>query len=302
MKKLIIAAGTGFLGNTLIKHFKNETKQIIVLTRGKNQAKDNIRYVHWDAKSITGWEHYLEGADVLINLTGKSVNCRYNDKNKAEILYSRIDSTKILAKAIQQCKHPPKHWINASTATIYRHSEDRQMDEATGETGNDFSMTVANKWESAFFGTPAPSVIKTAIRTSIVLGKDGGALPIMLKIAKCGLGGRQGNGQQFVSWVHQEDFARAVEFIINNKIANAVNVTAPNPVHNYKFMKILRKKLGVPFGLSQPKWMLKIGAKIIGTETELILKSRNVVPARLSGQGFRFKFDTAEKALGNLLQ
>ena len=147
MKKLIIAAGTGFLGNVLIQHFKNKFEEIVILTRGKSEIKNNVRYVNWDAKSFSGWETALENTDIVINLAGKSVDCRYTEKNKAEILASRIDSTKILNEAILQCENPPKHFINSSTATIYRHSKDKEMDEYTGEIGNDFSMNVAKSWE-----------------------------------------------------------------------------------------------------------------------------------------------------------
>jgi uncharacterized protein len=301
MKKLVIAAGTGFLGQALVAHFKDTVDEIIILTRGQNRTIGNIKYIHWDVKTFTGWEAELEHADVLINLAGKSVNCRYNEKNKNEIIASRVDSTVVLGKAIAQCDYPPLHWINSSTATIYRHSEDKQMDEATGEIGTDFSMNVAKMWERAFFSAHTPTTRKTALRTSIVLGKGGGALPTLLKLAKLGLGGKQGNGRQFVSWIHEADFARAVEFVIHNKMDYVVNVVAPAPVRNSEFMKALRNAAGIPFGIPQPKWLLKLGAAVIGTETELVLKSRNVVPARLIEAGFEFEYKNVEKALGDLV-
>lgn len=300
MKKMIIAAGTGFLGNVLIEHFK-ESYSIVVLTRGNASVKDNIPYVNWDAKTMTGWERQLEGADVLINLAGKSVDCRYNEKNKSEIMASRVDSTVILDKAIQQCANPPKHWLNSSTATIYRHSVDKQMDEETGEIGHDFSMNVAKVWEKAFFRNELPETLKTALRTSIVLGKKGGAFIPLKKLAQYGFGGKQGSGRQFVSWIHEKDFARAVEFIIENKMDGAVNVVAPTPVHNAVFMKTLRKTVGMPVGIHMGKSLLKIGAMLIGTETELVLKSRNVIPKRLKDAGFEFWFGDLGTALGNLV-
>jgi uncharacterized protein (TIGR01777 family) len=296
MKKLIIAAGTGFLGNVLINHFKDSVPEIIVLTRGKSRLKNNIKYIHWDAETLTGWERELEGADVLINLAGKSVDCRYIDKNKAEILASRINSTGILNKAVLQCTNPPRHWLNSSTATIYRHSEDRQMDEATGETGSDFSMDVAKAWEAAFFETDTPHTIKTALRTSIVLGKNGGAFIPLKRLAKLGFGGRQGSGRQFVSWIHEQDFARAVAFIIENNMEGRVNVVSPEPVRNTNFMKALRQRYNMPFGLPVGKTLLTLGAAIIGTETELVLKSRNVIPARLQQQGFTFTYPVINQA------
>lgn len=214
MKKLIITAGTGFLGQVLAHHFKDKFEEIIILTRGKSEVKDGINYVNWNAKTVDGWEKELENADVLINLAGKSVDCRYSEENKKEILASRIDSTKILNLAVLNCKNPPKHWLNSSTSTIYRHSLDKQMDEIDGEIGDDFSMNVAKAWEKAFFETETPNTKKTALRTSIVLGKNGGAFLPLKNLTKLGFGGKQGKGNQFISWIHEEDFARAIEFML----------------------------------------------------------------------------------------
>lgn len=176
MKKLVIAGGTGFLGEVLINHFKNKLEEIVILTRGKSRIIETIKYVNWNAKTFSGWEKELENTSVLINLTGKSVDCRYTEENKTEILNSRIDSTKILNQAVLECKNPPLHWLNSSTSTIYRYSTDKEMDEYSGEIGNDFSMNVAKSWEKSFFEIETPKTIKTALRTSIVLGKKGGAL------------------------------------------------------------------------------------------------------------------------------
>ncbi|MFP9118562.1 TIGR01777 family oxidoreductase [Flavobacterium sp. RNTU_13] len=301
MKKLVIAAGTGFLGKVLIAYFKDKTDEIVILTRKPLPNNGNIRYVQWDAKTLTGWETELNSADALINLAGKSVNCRYTITNKNEILNSRVDSTAILGKAIAQCTHPPKHWLNASTATIYRHSEDKQMNENEGEIGSDFSMNVAKMWERIFFGINTPQTYKTALRTSIVLGNNGGAFPIMKKLAMAGLGGKQGNGRQYISWIHENDFARAVAFIVTEKLIGPVNVTAPNPIKNKDFMSALRKAVHIPFGIPQPEWLLKIGATVIGTETELVLKSRNVIPVRLQKSGFNFQHSTAIEATNALV-
>ena len=300
MKKLIIAAGTGFLGNVLINHFKDIAQEMIILTRGKAVVQNNIRYVTWDAKTMTGWESELEGADVLINLAGKSVDCRYTETNKNEIMASRVDSTVILGKAIAQCSKPPVHWLNSSTATIYRHSTDKQMDEATGEIGHDFSMNVAKMWERVFFEAATPHTIKTAMRTSIVLGKKGGAFIPLKRLAQMGFGGRQGSGSQFVSWIHEQDFARAVEYVITHKMEGAVNVVSPAPVRNALFMAALRNALSVPFGIPIPEALLKFGAALIGTETELVLKSRNVIPKRLTQTGFLFEYGDLHKALKSL--
>lgn len=229
------------------------------------------------------------------------MNCRYTLKNKKEILNSRIDSTQILNKAILECKNPPKHFINSSTATIYIHSIDKQMDEYTGETGDDFSMTVAKKWESTFFETKTPSTLKTAIRTAIVLGKSGGAFVPLKRISQLGLGGKQGSGKQWVSWIHEKDFARAVSFIIQNKLSGVINITAPQPIKNVDFMNALCNQLKMPVRIPSPEILLEAGAKVIGTETELLLKSRNVIPKRLLENGFVHQFHTIEQAFQELL-
>ena len=301
MKKIVIAAGTGFLGNVLIRYFKHKCDEIIVLTRGKSEIKNSIKYIHWDAKTLTGWETELENADVLINLVGKSVDCRYTEVNKKEILDSRIDSTAILNIAVLSCKNPPKHWLNSSTATIYRHSEDKQMTETNGEIGSDFSMDVAKTWEQTFFEVPTKNTLKTALRTSIVLGKKGGAFLPLKRLVQLGLGGKQASGKQFISWIHEYDFARAIEFIINEKMIGVINVVSPKPIQNKIFMKQLRKSVGIPIGLPTSLPLLKIGAKIMGTEPELVVKSRNVIPERLLHEGFEFQFDTLEKTFQDLV-
>ncbi len=301
MKKIIIAGGTGFLGNILVKHFKDTYDNIIILTRQKKKTINNVHFINWDAKTLSGWESCLENADALINLTGKSVDCRYTEANKRLIYNSRIESTKTLNEAVSICTNPPKVWLNSSTATIYRHSTDKQMDEYTGEIGNDFSMNIAKSWEKEFFSGHKSLTRKVALRTSIVLGKNGGAFIPLKSLAKIGFGGKQGNGSQFVSWIHEKDFASAVEFIINNKIENVINVVSPNPIQNKEFMKIIREILKVPIGIPINKTMLKIGSRIIKTETELVLKSRNVIPKKLIQSGFTFKYSTLEKAIAKII-
>lgn len=300
--KLIIAAGTGFLGNILIDHFKNEYKQIVILTRSNPKSQKNVRYVNWDAKTLTGWEKELENSDVVINLAGRSVDCRYTEKNKAEILNSRIESTKVLNEAVLQCKNPPKHWLNSSTSTIYIHSEDKKMTEENGDIGNDFSMTVAKKWEDEFFKTKTPNTKKTALRTSIVLGKNGGAFIPLKRLTQFGLGGKQGNGNQFISWIHELDFARAVDFIIQKELKGKINIVSPKPIKNNEFMRKLRRAIKIPFGIPTPRPILKLGAKLIGTESELVLKSRNVIPEILMQNGFQFEYPTIEKTLKHILK
>ncbi|MCM0668762.1 TIGR01777 family oxidoreductase [Flavobacterium tyrosinilyticum] len=301
MSKLIISAGTGFLGQILVDHFKNKFEEIVILTRGKSQTIDGIKYVNWNARTFSGWEKELENATVLINLAGKSVDCRYTKENKKEILLSRIESTKILNKAVLNCTNPPKHWLNSSTSTIYRFSLDKQMDEVDGEIGNDFSINVALSWEKAFFKTETPNTLKTALRTSIVLGKNGGAFIPLKTLAKVGFGGKQGKGNQFISWIHEEDFANAIDFILQKEITGVINIVSPEPIRNVDFMQELRKAVGFPFGIPINKFFLEIGSFFIRTETELVLKSRNVVPKRLLDNGFGFKFRDIDEAFKDLI-
>jgi uncharacterized protein len=294
--KIIIAGGSGFLGKSLEKHFQNH--EVWILTRNPKRPNE----ISWDAKTLGNWTESLEKADVLINMTGKSVDCRYNDANRAEILRSRIDSTNVLQRAVDNCKNPPKTWLNSSSATIYVHAETQLMTEANGIIGDDFSMNICKSWEKVFFATSSPQTRKVALRTAIVLGREGEAFHKLKTITRLGLGGQQGNGRQKMSWVHVEDFCRAVEFIIRDeKINGAINISAPNPIDNQSFMKILRDKLKVPFGLPSPAFLLEIGTLFLQTETELLLKSRNVYPERLLNYGFRFRFETVDEALGELV-
>lgn len=301
MRKIILAGGSGFLGNSLIRHFHQLGDRVIVLTRGSDQQRDKAQFVHWDGRTIGNWMHVLEEADVLINLNGKSVDCRYTEENKRLIYASRLESTEILGKAIHHCSSPPKVWINAASATIYRHSLDKEMDEYTGEMGEGFSVDVCQKWEAMFNSMPAPRTRRMLIRTGIVLGKHQGPLKPLKMLTRFGLGGAQGKGNQYFSWLHEDDFAASLEFLIRNESATGVyNITAPVPIPNLQFMKSLRKAMGIPRGLPSPIWLLEFGAVLIRTETELILKSRRVVPRRLLESGYTFKFKTIDEALSDL--
>lgn len=296
--KIIIASGTGFLGKILMNYFKDH--EIIVLSRTERQNTSTVKYVKWDARHLGTWKNELERADVLINLTGKSVDCRYTKQNKAAIRSSRIASTKVLNDAILSCENPPVHFINASTATIYIHSETKEMDEKYGEIGSDFSMDVAKDWENTFYDILTPHTLKTAARIGIVLGKNGGAFVPLQQISKTGFGGKCGKGTQFISWIHETDFANAISFIIKNKIGGSVNLVSPKPTKNEVFMQKLRTNLGVKFGIPIPEWLLKFGAILIRTEGELLLKSRNVIPGRLKEHHFKFEFGNIDDALKNL--
>ncbi|WP_418602564.1 TIGR01777 family oxidoreductase [Hwangdonia sp.] len=299
MKKIIIAGGSGFLGQVLENYFNAKEYKIKILTRHPKREND----VFWNAKDLGNWTNELENAEVLINLTGKSVDCRYNEKNKKLIYHSRIDATNILGLAINRSENPPHIWINASTATIYKHSLNKEMTEDDGETGNDFSMNIAKSWEEAFYGISNIKTRKIALRTSIVLGRHGGALIPLKNLTKFGLGGKQGHGNQKVSWIHELDFARAVEFlIINENLKGDFNLSVPKPTDNKTLMKTLREIMKIPIGMPHPKWLLCFGAKLIGTETELVLKSRNVIPKRLLDSGFGFKYKNISNALQDLIK
>jgi uncharacterized protein (TIGR01777 family) len=294
---ILIAGGTGFLGRSLETYFQTVGCEVHILTRNP-KAKNEI---YWDAQNSGSWTAELEWADVLINMTGKSVDCRYTEKNQQEIIASRIESTKILALAVQETKQPPNVWLNAASSTIYVHSETQQMTEDNGIIGDDFSMNVCKEWEAEFFQHDLMHTRRVALRTSIVMGKAGGAYPKLRQLTKLFMGGKQGNGNQFISWIHVVDFCKAVHFTIDHpEIVGPINIVAPQPMINKKFMAILRKSLNRSFGIGQPKWLLELGAAIIGTETELLLKSRNVIPERLLEKGFEFKYQTVEACLESL--
>jgi uncharacterized protein len=295
--KLVIAGGNGFLGGVLAKYLQKKFNDIVILTRHPKASNQNIRYVVWDAKTLGDWRDELNGCDVLINLTGKNVNCRYTEKNKAEILNSRLDATHILGEAIREVENPPKLWLQASSSTIYNHAY-QPNDENSNNIGDDFSMTVCKEWERAYWEEVCSTTKKIVMRIAIVLGNDGGALPTIKQLAKIGLGGPQGDGMQMISWIHESDFARAVEWLIEDGKPNGVyNVCAPTPISNNAFMKTLRHAMRAPIGFATPTWMLKLGASIIGTETELVLKSRYVKPSNLLCEGFQFQNPTLDVAI-----
>ena len=305
-RRIILAGGSGFLGKALAKKLVARGDEVIVLTRSPRERGDGAKEVGWDAKSLGDWTKWIEGAEVVINLAGKSVDCRYNELNRKAIIASRVDSTRILGEAIAKCQQPPRVWLNSSSATIYKHTFDRLMDEA-GETGatpeakDEFSIEVIREWERALEEAPTPVTRKVAMRITLVLGKDGGVFPVLRRLARLGLGGKMGTGRQFVSWIHIGDFLRAVEWLIaKDELSGPVNLAAPNPLPNREMMTLIRDACGVPFGLPATEWMLEVGAFLIRTETELIIKSRRVVPGRLLASGFKFQYPELPGALKNL--
>lgn len=301
-QKVVLAGGSGYLGQVLAKHYQPLATEVIILSRKKQAQSANIKYVCWDAKTTGEWTNALDSADLLVNLCGKNVNCRYSTKNKLEIIASRTVPTRLLNKVLAAMENPPKVWINITSATIYRHAEDYPQTESDGEIGYGFSIDVCKQWEESFFETKIQKTRKVALRMGIVFGRTNGAFPRLLNLVKCGLGGHQGKGTQYVSWIHEQDAALSIQWIQENKnISGVVNCTAPNAVKNTVLMKTLSNSYGVPIGLSCPTWLLSLGAWLIGTETELILKSRWVFPETLEESGFRFQYLKIEVAVRDLL-
>ncbi|MEQ1800012.1 MAG: TIGR01777 family oxidoreductase [Lacibacter sp.] len=314
IKKIIVAGGSGFIGEELIRYF-GKKNHLVILTRKIPSAKNNrneyseltpedlsnTTYVEWDGKTVGNWKDELEDADIIINLAGKTVNCRYTEKNKKEIIESRINATKAIGEAIQHSIIPPKLWINASSATIYRHAADRPQDEYTGEIKNDFSVEVCKQWEKTFYEQATSSTRKIALRMAITIGAGGVMIPYF-NLLKFGLGGKQGSGKQMYSWVHIEDSCRMIEWLYEHKeLEGTFNCSSPYPVTNTVFMKTLREVTNTRFGLPAFEWMLKLGALMIGTEAELVLKSRWVIPTKISESGFQFKYGILKDALQNVI-
>lgn len=307
--KLVIGGGSGQVGTLLARAFHQEGHEVVVLSRRPKGAA--WRVVGWDAKTLGDWTAELEGAAAVINLAGRSVNCRYTRRNRRLIKESRVRSTRIVGEAIAGASLPPRVWLQASTATIYAHRFDAGNDEATGILGGSepsapdtwrFSIDVAASWERAAEESVTPRTRKVLLRSAITLSPDpGGIFDTLLRLVRYGLGGRAGDGRQYVSWIHDQDFVRAVHWLIEqDELEGPVNVAAPNPVPNFEFMRTLRGAWGTPFGLPATRTLLEIGSLFLRTETELILKSRRVVPGRLSRSGFVFRFPTWTEAAEDL--
>jgi hypothetical protein len=298
--RVVIPGGSGQVGTILARALQAEGHEVIVLSRRPKPRP--WRVVAWDGMSHGSWMAEIDGSDVVINLAGRSVNCRYTAAARREILASRLDSTRVVGDAIAGARRPPRVWLQASTATIYAHRFDAANDEATGLIGGgepgapahwDFSIEVALAWERALADAPAPRTRKVALRSAMTMSPDaGGVFDTLLGLVRRGLGGTAGDGRQFVSWIHDEDFVHAIGWLIaHDDIDGEVNLSAPEPVPNEEFMRTLRAAWGARVGLPASRWMLDVGAALLGTETELILKSRRVVPGRLLAHGFRFRFD-----------
>ncbi|HWG19631.1 MAG TPA: TIGR01777 family oxidoreductase [Terracidiphilus sp.] len=314
--RIVIPGGSGQVGSLLAEYFQQRGDHVTVLTRSPYSAP--WQTVHWDGEQAGQWVELLEGADVCINLAGRSVNCRYTGENREAIYHSRIHTTQLLGRVFAGLAAPPGVWLNASTATIYRHALDRPMDEHTGEFGGheaisarrrapdtwNFSIRVATDWEAAFFAAFTPHTRKVAMRSAVVMSPTpGGAFALLLNLVRFSVGGTQGNGRQFVSWIHALDFARAVEFLIDrDDLDGPINLASPNPLPNREFMAALRDAYGMPNGIPAPAPLIELAALFLRTESELVLKSRRVVPARLLQAGFDFQFPTWPEAAEDLVE
>ena len=295
--RIVLAGGSGFCGRLLHDFLKGEGHDTTVLSRSPRPGA-----LLWDGATMGPWAAALDGADALINLAGRTVNCRYHADHCMEIYASRLDSTRVLGEAITACATSPKVWLNAASATIYRHALDRPMDEATGELGKGFSVDVCRRWERTLFDAATPGTRRVALRSAMVMNRgEGGPYEAYAGLVRAGLGGPMAGGAQFVSWVHGVDFCRAIAFLLEREdLDGPVNIAAPEPLPNREFMAILRRSLHRPFGLPSPRPLLELGAWLRGTETELILKSRRVVPGKLLAAGFTFTYPTWTQAATRL--
>lgn len=299
MSGIVLTGGSGFIGKALYDYFTAKGEKVVIVSRHQPDWIAKEYFSRWDGKTYGDWAKHLEGAKAVINLSGKSVDCRYTNRNRELILSSRTDATNAIAAAIAQCQTPPEMWLNAASATIYRHAEDRPQTETNGEIGHGFSVDVCKAWEKSFFESRV-QIRKAALRISIVLGK-GSALNVLKGLTMAGLGGAMGNGHQMFSWVHVDDLCRSIDYIITHKIEGPVNIASPGSVTNREFMGTLREKLGIPFGIPQPAWLIKMGAVLLRTEAELVLKSRWVAPEKLSKAGFEFRYKEIGSALSSLV-
>jgi uncharacterized protein (TIGR01777 family) len=307
--KIVIPGGSGQVGTLLARALHTDGHEVVVLSRTPGPTL--WRSVRWDARTVGDWAGELEGADAVINLAGRSVNCRYNSENRGLIRESRIQSTTAVGQAIAGARMPPPVWLQASTATIYAHRYDAPNDEETGILGGAepdvpetwrFSIGIAQAWERALDAAETPRTRKVALRSAMTMSPDrGGIFDVLLRLVRYGLGGRAGDGRQYISWIHEADFVAAITWLIANEtVSGPINLAAPNPLPNAEFMQALRKAWSISFGLPATRWMLEIGAKLLRTETELVLKSRRVVPGRLLQHGFHFQYPNWPEAARDL--
>jgi uncharacterized protein (TIGR01777 family) len=307
--KIVIPGGSGQIGTLLARSFQEQGHDIVIVSR--HPMATPWRSVVWDGHTLGPWAAEIDGADVVINLAGRSVNCRYTPANRQAIVDSRVASTRIVGTAISQARNPPRVWLQASTATIYAHRYDAPNDDVTGIIGGTephvpetwrFSIGVATAWEQELTNAIVPHTRKVALRSAITLSPDrGGIFDVLLGLVRRGLGGTVGDGRQYVSWITDQDFIEALQWlIVHEDMEGAINLAAPTPIPQRQFMQTLRAAWGMPIGVPATTWMAEVGARVLGTETELILKSRRVVPRRLLEAGFTFQFPTWPEAAQTL--
>ena len=309
--KLIVPGGSGQVGQVVARAFADD--EVVVLSRSGGGGTPGTRTVEWDGRTLGAWASEIDGADVVVNLAGRSVNCRYTDANRRQIMDSRVESTRAVGEAIARAERPPRVWLQASTATIYAHRIDAPNDEHGGILGGNepdvpdtwrFSIEVARAWERAAQAAELPRTRTVLMRAAIVMSPDrGGAFDTLLGLVRRRLGGPVAGGGQYVSWIHHHDFARALRFLIEDEdLDGPVNLAAPNPLPQRELMRALREAAGVRAGLPATRWMAEVGALAMRTETELVLKSRRVVPRRLLEAGFEFEHPTWPEAARDLVR
>lgn len=309
MSRIILTGGSGYLGQLLARHFSAQDHEVVVISRHEPDLPEGVRFVSWDAQFSpeAPWAQEFNGADLVINLAGKLVSCRYTPENKRAILQSRLTTTAAVARAIYFAEQPPSVWMNASSATIYRDSRDEDLDEDCNEYGDGFSEDVVRQWESLFFGAALPErtppIRRVALRIPIVFGPRAEVFQVYSRLVKTGLGGPQGDGGQYVSWLHEQDFVRIIDFLWQHKgLEGPVNLSTPHPLTNAEFMRAFREAYGMSLGLWAPKPAMMVGGLLMGTEPELVLKSRRVFPRRLLEAGFRFEFPRWPEAIQDLVR
>jgi uncharacterized protein (TIGR01777 family) len=301
-RRIILAGGSGFIGRALADDLVRDGHEVVVFSRSAAGRHGPVTYVQWDARTLSTWVRALEGAEAVVNLAGKSVNCRYTRENRAQIRGSRVDSVKAIGEAIARCANPPKVLIQAATLAIYGDAGEKICDEST-PPGQGFSPETAVLWEEAFNQTVTPATRRVLLRIGFVLGRGGGALQTLERLTKCFLGGKASHGRQWISWLHIDDLCRIVRLAMDRKhIEGLYNVCTTDPVRNARFMSELRRALHRPWSPPVPTWAVRIGSWMMRTEAELALTGRRCVPKRLLEAGFCFKFPALRDALADLYQ
>ncbi|HWK98341.1 MAG TPA: TIGR01777 family oxidoreductase [Parapedobacter sp.] len=299
--KIVIAGGTGALGTLLSNAYTEQGREVVVLGRSGADVSGKAKHVHWNGHTISDWAGELEGATAVVNLAGRSIDTRFTAKHKREIVESRVMSTAVIGEAISHCRHPPAVWVNAGGISIYTPSAAIRTEHDLPE-GTDFLAQVSQQWETAFANAATPMTRKVQLRIGAVLLSEGGMLGPLVKLTKLGLGGTVGHGDQYVSWIHGDDFVKLVDWLIQNgHISGVVHASSPNPVTNADFMQALRKRVGAPVGIPTPAWAVRLGAWFIGTEPQLALDGRRVVSHVLEEAGFQFDFPEIQDALHHLM-